>query len=493
MFDMYRPESPIDATTVDGFDLDGNMHNRSVTSRGSYSSSVNASASSSKAVLAALRALQDKIRRLESERAQAIDDTAQLRHQIKNQEIEFEHFKQTDNLAAQKSLHEVRSAYERILTEKTETEIRLVKLEERNREEQQISDDLRSKVISFESDRHLAMLEIKNLDGEKNQLLGQVRQLQQKEKGKNYSSLIRMQFLGSKISNLENHLFADFAQTILWDAKCREEGINELNGKLRSLQNNLSSVVHDKSLVETKLIELDQLVGQLLSVNESLVARLSGKPLKVSTPKRIQKKKSTATSPPKADIHNSKSLLPDFYDTKNLHGMHKMYVQLANSITDTDSPNSVRKVIRNPASGGEIGMNHLKSSTLLKSRKIQSKLASKDDSSILNKSYDILVPSVSFETQRPNVEDAVNNSDKNIGNGNRFDGEYTGLKSGNIKDVIESLEMEFSTLNDQYRALLVSAQAKTYFVAGNDQADDLVAMIQKLHVKREQLRALKSH
>jgi septal ring factor EnvC (AmiA/AmiB activator) len=46
------------------------------------------SASSSKAVLAALRALQDKIRRLESERALALDENAQLRHQIKNQEIE---------------------------------------------------------------------------------------------------------------------------------------------------------------------------------------------------------------------------------------------------------------------------------------------------------------------------------------------------------------------------------------------------------------------
>jgi hypothetical protein len=492
VFDMHRPESPIDVNTLHGFDLDGNIHNRSVTSRGSYSSSANASASSSKAVLAALRALQDKIRRLESERAQAIDDTAQLRHQIKNQEIESEHLKQRDNLAAQKNIHEVRSAYERILTEKTETEIRFVKLEERNREEQQISDDLRSRVISFESNRHLAMLEIKNLDGEKNQLIGQVRQLQQKEKGNH--SLIRMQFLASAISHQENFLFTDFAQTILWDAKRREEEIDELNNKLRSLQNNLSSVVHEKSLVETKLIELDQLVGQLLSVNASLVARLSGKPLKMSTPKRIQKKKSAANSPPKGDIHNPTGSMPDFDDTKNLHGMHKMYVKLANSITDVDSPNTMRKIIRKPSSDGNIGMNRLKSSTLLKSRKIQGKSASGDDSSILNNTYDIQVPSVSFEMKHPYVdEDSVDDSVQKIGNGNRFDGEYTGLKSGDIKDVIESLEMEFSNLNDQYRTLLVSAQAKTYFIGGNEQSDDLVAMIQKLHVKREQLRALKSH
>ena len=199
VLDMYRPESPTDINTVDGLDFDGSNHNRSVNSKGSYSSSVNASASSSKAVLAALRALQDKIRRLESERAQAIDDTAQLRHQIKNQEIESEHLKQRDNLAAQKSIHEVRSAYERILTEKTETEIRLVKMEERNREEQQISADLRSKVISSESDRHLAMLEIKKLDVEKDQLLGQVRHFQQKEKGNHDRFSILMQFSSSEI------------------------------------------------------------------------------------------------------------------------------------------------------------------------------------------------------------------------------------------------------------------------------------------------------
>jgi hypothetical protein len=303
-----------------------------------------------------------------------------------------------------------------------------------------------------------------------------------------------MQFPASAISHRENYLPSDFAQTILWDAKLREEGIDELNNKLRSLQNNLSAVVHEKSLVETKLIELDQLVGQLLSVNESLVGMLSGKPLKMSTPKRIHKKKSITNSPPKGDIHNSKGSMPGFDDTKNLHGMHKMYVKLANSITDLDSPDSARKIIRKPTSDGDIGMNRLKSSTLLKSRKIQGKSESRDDSNVLNNTYDIQVPSVSFEMKHPNVdEDSLNNNIQNNWNGNRFDGEYTGLKSGDIKDVIESLEMEFSNLNDQYRALLVSAQAKTYFVGGNDQADDLVAMIQKLHVKREQLRALKSH
>jgi chromosome segregation ATPase len=155
---MYHGYS--DQNHGDLFENDQGM-NRSYNSGISSVSPNNASASSSKAVLAALRALQDKIRRLESERAQALDETAQLRHQIKNQEIEAEHIKQRDSLTAQKNLHEVRSAYERILTEKTETEIRLSKLEDRNRQEQQIAADLRSKILSAEEEKHSTLLTIK--------------------------------------------------------------------------------------------------------------------------------------------------------------------------------------------------------------------------------------------------------------------------------------------------------------------------------------------
>ena len=167
--------------TMDGTDFDGNALNRSINSRAS--STGNASGSSSKAVLAALRALQDKIRRLESERAQALDETVQLRYRIKNQEIESEHLKQKDNLLAQKSLHEVRSAHERILTEKTETEIRLSKLEERYREEQQIAADLRSKLHSYEDEKLSSLQLIKNLEVERKLLQDQVQHLQQKENG----------------------------------------------------------------------------------------------------------------------------------------------------------------------------------------------------------------------------------------------------------------------------------------------------------------------
>lgn len=82
-------------------------------------------ASSSKAVLAALRALQDKIRRLETEKSQALDDAASLRTQLKSLEIDQEHSRERDALHNQKLLQDARMAYEKVLSEKTDLENRL--------------------------------------------------------------------------------------------------------------------------------------------------------------------------------------------------------------------------------------------------------------------------------------------------------------------------------------------------------------------------------
>lgn len=100
-------------------------------------------ASSSKAVLAALRALQDKIRRLESEKAQALDDAAQLRTQLKSLEIENDHTRERDALHSQKLLQDARMAYEKVLSEKTEMENRLRTLD---RQLEKVTSDLHSAV-----------------------------------------------------------------------------------------------------------------------------------------------------------------------------------------------------------------------------------------------------------------------------------------------------------------------------------------------------------
>ena len=77
--------------------------------------------------------MQDKIRRLEAERAQAVEESAQLKHQLKLQEIEFDHNRQRESLSSQKSLQEAKQSFEKVFTEKTELEVKLAKLEERNK------------------------------------------------------------------------------------------------------------------------------------------------------------------------------------------------------------------------------------------------------------------------------------------------------------------------------------------------------------------------
>lgn len=133
--------------------------------------------------MAALRALQDKIRRLESERTQALDETVQLRHQLKNQEVEAEHAKQREQLQAQKSLQEVRSAYERLLTDKSELEVRLSKFEEKNKQAQSNVDDLQARIRILEDDKHAGTMKLKGLEHQKIQIETQIKLAQQKEEG----------------------------------------------------------------------------------------------------------------------------------------------------------------------------------------------------------------------------------------------------------------------------------------------------------------------
>ena len=275
-------------------------------------------------------------------------------------------------------------------------------------------------------------------------------------------------------------------QTILWETKRHEEDIDLLSSKLRALQDDLSTVIHEKSVLETKLIELDQLVGQLLSVNESLVVRLSGKVLpKGPSPKgaMVRKKKVPPPSqrpsvPVQVPLRLSASAQGALNDVKNLHGMHKMYVDLARSITDP-SPSAMKKVRRASSGGGEIVGKQLRSSsTLMRSKKSQG--PSYDDDSV-----NVRIPSVSFD--RHDNNESVGDGHFNTSHSMAFES----TSGGDLQGVIASLEEEFVQLNDQYRSLLSTVQMQPRSVESS-QAEDLVAVIQKLHKKGEQLRALKS-
>lgn len=138
---------------------------------------------SSKAVLAALYSLQDKIKRLENERNMALNETIHLKTQIQQQEIETKHIKNRDNITIQKNLQDIRNTYDRNLLEKTEQEIRLANIEERNRIEKNISEELYIKIRELEDEKNKNLNYLKDLENDRNQLKNQIVHIQHNEKG----------------------------------------------------------------------------------------------------------------------------------------------------------------------------------------------------------------------------------------------------------------------------------------------------------------------
>lgn len=140
-------------------------------------------AGSSKAVLAALRALQDKIRRLEIERSQALEEASLIRQQVKHYELEVEHMKQRESLANQKIIQEAAAAKERMSREKAELEVKLNRTEERCKEHAKQSGDLDFKLRCSEEDRGKAETMAKQFEARCQEMEAQLATMQIKEKG----------------------------------------------------------------------------------------------------------------------------------------------------------------------------------------------------------------------------------------------------------------------------------------------------------------------
>lgn len=156
--------------------------NSTFTSPSFSASSVN-TASSSKAVLAALKALQDKIRRLETERSQALDEISHLKLQLKNQEIEFENMKQRETLANQKLIQESKLSYERLLQDKADLELKLQSIIEKNQSMNEISNNLSLKIQIIEDEKKSLIDKVKELEHENRQIDVQIKSSQYHEKG----------------------------------------------------------------------------------------------------------------------------------------------------------------------------------------------------------------------------------------------------------------------------------------------------------------------
>jgi hypothetical protein len=182
------------------------------------------------------------------------------------------------------------------------------------------------------------------------------------------------------------------AQTMVWETKRHEDEISTLHRRVQTLQGELSQSCQEKGHTDSKLLELDQLVSQLLAVNETLVSQLSGKPIKglgLSSPLKKSKASSSSSSTKKikktvvpraasagtAASDASKTtkfvtrqhsqLIPvRSEDLEQLRSMHKMYATMARNISGTGGST---KKSKSGAASSDASVGSVKSSTSLSS------------------------------------------------------------------------------------------------------------------------------
>lgn len=273
------------------------------------------------------------------------------------------------------------------------------------------------------------------------------------------------------------------------ETKKHEDEQHAARLQIEKLMDDLARATSERAINETKLSELDHLVGQLLSVNESLLRQLSGRPVIRTTKKTAAS--AMKTNPLKVSAAKNASgkiskLLQSDAGTVNvgqLTGMHEMYKTLAKSIVSggISAKKSEKKTVK------KTRMSKKKADSEMKT-KVKTNVSSTPavapmmfaDSNV-GKRVNIRLPSASSVSYDHDTS-LVDRS---------FGGTEPG--TGDYQDVISSLENEFDELNEQYRHLLSSASMPTSHNSNASfHSDQLVDVIQKLHRKGEQLRSVKS-
>ena len=166
-------------------------------------------------------------------------------------------------------------------------------------------------------------------------------------------------------------------QSLQWENKRHEESLNFTHRRVQSLQEELQDLCKEKGTSDAKLLELDGLVTQLLSINQSLVKQLSNdsginaiKKLTTSTTtkkKIIKKPKApkvasmdTLSSQLNKHPNNEKMVLMNhanhLKEIESLKNMHKMYSNIARNIKssskkDTFSTSTSDGVTQHASSG----------------------------------------------------------------------------------------------------------------------------------------------
>lgn len=154
--------------------------------------------------------------------------------------------------------------------------------------------------------------------------------------------------------DLSYHLPIEMSQSLQWENKRHEESLNFTHRRVQSLQEELQDICKEKGASDAKLIELDGLVTQLLTVNQSLVKQLSNDSginaiKKITTTTTTKKKKiikkpkapkvasmDTLSSQLNKHPNNEKMVLMNhanhLKEIESLKNMHKMYSNIARNI-----------------------------------------------------------------------------------------------------------------------------------------------------------------
>jgi hypothetical protein len=316
------------------------------------------------------------------------------------------------------------------------------------------------------------------------------------------------------------------------------------------LQVELSEASQEKGLLDTKLVELDQLVAQLLSLNESLVLQLSGRPLKggllsSALKGKLKKRKDKEKAPRAAALSTAASdgnkttkylarpnsqLIPvKSNDVEQMKAMHKMFASMAKSLrksnnsshlksrpspsqsqSQSQSQSGKKSSVFSSHSVGSAGSDENGRAATRMSRKKSSRASSDEDASSHPSSRPhprevrLPKPTVTFDASDGELAETSYLGMSSSERGRSPPSRSTASSSKDMQTVIASLEDEFDGLNRQYRRLLTDVQASNTVTGGSveqdvlsaehiqAQAEEIVNVIQKLHQKGEQLRMLKS-
>jgi uncharacterized coiled-coil protein SlyX len=295
---------------------------------------------------------------------------------------------------------------------------------------------------------------------------------------------------------------------------------------LAKLTTSLSQYSIERVEHQSKLVELDHLVGQLLNVNESLVQQLSARTANTSRNARY-----AIVPPPSAYANDTKSsttkskvikkkiprvatmgtvssqsrleetsrtmrsssasrarIEEEQINAERLRGMHQMYVNIAKNVLGENSLKSEPVTSRRRSSSAG-----KKKDTAMKQRIEKVKKSKKvDDSTYALDNFECKY-GIALNGNAHTSYDSLDNSftrelfDTKISSD---DNDHTRVSSEEFKSLIASLEEEFAELNNQYHSILSSSDSQRQ--NGEKTSEQLVSVIQKLHKKGEQLRALKS-